>query len=270
MRTALERAYSGGVNRRVSLVCLDVDGTLTDGVGGPALPGAADAMRRLRAAMPVRLVSNTTSVPHASLARHLIGLGLLDEGSALWTPATVARRVLPGRGHDAGILLVEEAARADYAWFRETSTGPAVVLATEGHGFRVADLQPAVRRLLEGDALYALQRNRYFKKGGELVTDIGPLAAFLTYASGREAMTLGKPSPLLYDAVAQEVGASRAEIVMVGDDAEFDVSASVALGMQGVLVKTGKYRQGDEGRFKPAPTAVLESVSDLPRWLGID
>lgn len=257
------------MNRRASLVCLDVDGTLTDGVGGPALPGAAAAVGRLRAALPVRLVSNTTSVPHASLARHLIGLGLLDQASALWTPAAVARRVLPGRGHDAGILLVEEAARADYAWFRETTSGPAVVLATEGHGLQIAELQPAVRRLLEGDALYVLQRNRYFKKGGELVTDIGPLAAFLTYASGREATTLGKPSPLLYDAVAEEAGASRAEIVMVGDDAEFDVAASVALGMQGVLVKTGKYRPGDEGRFQPAPTAVLVSVADLTRWLGI-
>ena len=258
------------MKRRVSLVCLDVDGTLTDGVGGPALPGAAAALRRLRNALPVRLVTNTTSVPHTALARHLIGLELLDNAESLWTPAVVARRTLPKLGHDAGILLVEDAARPDYEWFREGSAGPAVVLATEGHGFRVADLQPAVRRLLEGDTLYALQRNRYFKKGGELVTDIGPLAAFLTYATGREATTLGKPSPLLYDAVANEVGATREGMVMVGDDAEFDVSASVALGMQGVLVKTGKYRAGDEGRVDPRPSAVLESVSDLPGWLGME
>jgi ribonucleotide monophosphatase NagD (HAD superfamily) len=177
---------------------------------------------------------------------------------------------LPERGHDAGILFVEEAARGDYSWFREDPAGPAVVLATEAHGHRVGDLQTAFRRLLEGAAFYALQRNRYFKKGGELVTDIGPVAAFLTYASGREATTLGKPSPLLFDAVAAEVGASRSEIVMVGDDAEFDASASVALGMQGVLVKTGKYRPGDGERIQPRPTAVLGSVSDLPRWLGID
>jgi HAD superfamily hydrolase (TIGR01458 family) len=258
------------VKRRVALVCLDVDGTLTDGVGGPALPGAAAAVERLRTALPVRLVSNTTSVAHASLARYLIGVGLLDAAAALWTPAVVARRVLPERGHDAGILLVEEAARGDYSWFRENPDGPAVVLATEAHGHRVAELQPAFRRLLDGAALYALQRNRYFKKRGDLVTDIGPLAAFLTYASGREATTLGKPSPLFYDAVAAEVGASRTEIVMVGDDVEFDVSASVALGMQGVLVKTGKYRPGDEERLQPPPTAVLGSMSDLPRWLGID
>ena len=252
-----------------SVICFDVDGTLTHGVRGPAIEGAASALRVVRAAFPVRLVTNTTSVPHAALARHLITLGLLDDVASLLTPATVAARVLPERGHDSGVLLVEPGARGDYGWFREDPSGPAVVLASESHDLRVGDLQPAFRRLLEGAAFYTLQRNRYFRRGDELVTDLGPLAAFFSYASGVEAETLGKPSPLLYDAIARENGVERSEIVMVGDDAEFDVSASVALGMRGVLVRTGKYREGDEARVTPAPSALLRSVADVPEWLGI-
>ena len=75
------------------------------------------------------------------------------------------------------------------------------------------------------------------------------------------------PSPLLYDAVAR-AGVTQ-EIVMVGDDVEFDVAASVGLGMQAVLVRTGKYRAGDEQKAAPPPTATLDSVNDLPGWLGI-
>ena len=252
-----------------SVICFDVDGTLTHGVRGPAIEGAASALRVVRAAFPVWLVTNTTSVPHAALARHLITLGLLDDAASLLTPATVAARVLPERGHDSGVLLVEPGARGDYGWFREDPSGPAVVLASESHDLRVGDLQPAFRRLLEGAAFYTLQRNRYFRRGDELVTDLGPLAAFFSYASGVGAETLGKPSPLLYDAIARESGVERSEIVMVGDDAEFDVSASVALGMRGVLVRTGKYREGDEARVTPAPSALLRSVADVPEWLGI-
>lgn len=263
------RGYPPRVDSRVSAVCLDVDGTITDGVGGPALPGATAALRLLRAAFPVRLITNTTSRPHASLARHLVGLGLLDEPEHLLTPAMVAKRVLPARSHDAGVLLAEPEARADYAWFRDDPAGPAVVLATEAHGLRIADLQPAFRRLLDGAAFYTLQRNRFFRKDGTLVTDLGPLAAFFSYATGREAETLGKPSRLLYESVANELEIPLAEILMVGDDAEFDVSASVALGMRGALVRTGKYRAGDEDRVSPAPTAVLESCAALPAWLGI-
>ena len=255
--------------RSISVICLDVDGTLTDGVGGPALPGAAAAVRMLRAAYPVRLVTNTTSVPHSALATHLMGLGLLEAPESLLTPASVARRVLPSRGHDSGILLVEPRARREWEWFRDEAEGPAVVLGTEGHALRVADLQPAFRRLLAGAHLYTLQRNRYFRRDDALVTDLGPLAAFFEYASLRVAENLGKPSPLLFDEVAREAGEPRESIVMVGDDAEFDVAASVSLGMGGVLVRTGKYRPGDESRVSPEPTAVLGSVTDLPRWLGV-
>jgi HAD superfamily hydrolase (TIGR01458 family) len=260
---------SAALGRPVSVVCLDIDGTLTDGVRGPALPGVTAATRLLRAAFSVRLVTNTTSVPHAALARHLLGLGLLEDPGSLITPATVAARVLPERGHDAGILIVEPEAREDYAWFREDPDGPAVVLATEAHDYRIADLQPAFRRLLQGAAFYTLQRNRYFRKGDALVTDLGPLAAFLAYASGVEAETLGKPSPLLFDAIASECGVAREEILMAGDDAEFDVAASVRLGMVGGLVRTGKYREGDESRVTPPPTFVVESVAELPERLGI-
>jgi HAD superfamily hydrolase (TIGR01458 family) len=252
----------------IRLVCLDIDGTLTDGILGPAILGTAEAVRAIRGRIPVRLVTNTTSVPQRVLARRLIEQGFLDDPSSLVTPATVARRVLPERGHAAGLLLVEPGAREDFSWFTENPAGPAVVLATESHDLQIADLQPAFRRILDGAAFYTLQRNRYFKRGVELVTDLGPVAAFLSYAAGREAETLGKPSPILFDSVAREAGVPRAEIVMVGDDAEFDVSASVALGMSGVLVRTGKFRAEDASRFTPGPTAVLDSVADLPGWLA--
>lgn len=251
------------------VVCLDVDGTLTDGVLGPPLSGAAGALARIRARLPVRLVSNTTSIPHHAFAARLVAQGILDEPRSLVTPATAARRVLGARGHDSGVLLVEPEARADYAWFRDDPAGAAVVLATEGHDLTIRELQPAFRRILEGAAFYALQRNRYFLRRGTLVTDLGPVAAFLAYAAGREPETLGKPSPLLYDAIAREAGVRREEMVMVGDDAEFDVSASVSLGMAAVLVRTGKYRAGEETRVAPPPTAVIGSVADLPGWLGI-
>lgn len=247
------------------VVCLDVDGTLTDGVRGPALPKAVEAVRRLRARLPVRLVTNTTSVPHGDLAEFLIGQGLLDRPESLWTPALVARRELPGRGHDSGVLIADPWQRDEYAWFREDPRGPAVLLATEAHAWRIDDLQPAFRRILEGAAFYALTRNRYFRKEGALVTDVGGPAAFLAYAAGKEPETLGKPSRLLFEAVAREAGASLDHLVMVGDDAEFDVAMPAALGLTGVLVRTGKYRAGDEARSAPAP--ALASIADLPAWL---
>lgn len=251
----------------VRLVCIDVDGTVSDRFRRPTVAGAAAALDALRATRTVRLVTNATSVPHGRLADLLREQGLLHDPDDLVTPASAARRVLVPRGHAAGVLLVDDAARPDFEWFDEDPDGPAVVVATEGHELRIADLQPAFRRLLDGATLYTLQRNRYFRKGEDLVTDLGPVAAFLGYAADREAHTLGKPSGLLFEGLAREAGCALEEVAMIGDDAEFDASGSVRLGMAGLLVRTGKYRDGDEGRVDPPPTAVLDSIADLPAWL---
>ncbi len=256
------------------LVCLDIDGTLTAGIGGGVLPGAREAVAALRAAHRVKLVTNATSRSHRALAAWLRSERLLDDPADLVTPATVARRVLTGRGRARGVLIVDDAAREDFTWFTEEAEeagGPgerrAVLLASEAHDRRIGDLQPAARALLEGAELFTLQQNRYFRKGEDLVTDLGPLAAFLAYAAGCPVQNLGKPSPLLFDALAAEAGLERARMLMVGDDAEFDAAGAAALGLAGVLVRTGKYRPGDEDRVAPRPTAVLDSVADLPRWL---
>jgi HAD superfamily hydrolase (TIGR01458 family) len=253
----------------VKLICIDVDGTLAEGIDRDALPGMGPALATLRDSLTVRLVTNATSRPHRALVAHLTAQGLLDTPDALITPATAARRVLTARGHAAGLLLVDAEVREDFAWFREDPGGPAVLLGSEAHDRSIADLQPAFRALLGGATFYTLQRNRFFRRDGDLVTDLGPVAAFLSYAAGVEVETLGKPSPLLFEALAAEAGCDLDEVLMIGDDAEFDASGSVALGMQGLLVRTGKYRPGDEKLVEPRPTDVIDSLAELPRWLGL-
>jgi HAD superfamily hydrolase (TIGR01458 family) len=252
----------------IAVVCLDVSGTLAEGSLGAALPGAVEAVRRVADRLPVRFVTNVTSQPHERLVRHLLELGFPVEPDALFTPVTTARRVLTGE-RAAGTLLADGPVRADLEWFREDPEGPSVLVATEGHDLRVRDLQPAFRRLLDGGRLYALQRNRYFRREGELWTDVGPLAMLLAYAADVEIEVFGKPSRLLFDAIAEGAGVAADRLLMVGDDAEFDVAAPVDLGLHGVLVRTGKYRPGDEDRVDPARGAVLDSIADLPDWLGL-
>jgi HAD superfamily hydrolase (TIGR01458 family) len=253
----------------IELVCVDVDGTLTDGILGPALPGAVAAIGRVIRALPLRLVTNATSVGAARIVDNLVARGFPIEPSMLMTPLLHARGVLSARGHDRGVLVAEPETRRELAWFTEDPRGPAVLLAGEVPSLRIEELQPAFRRLLAGASFYTVQKNRYFRREGELVTDAGPLVAFFEYATGARAEVLGKPSASLFDALAHAAGVERGAMVMVGDDAEFDVARPRQLGLVAVLVRTGKYRPGDETRHEVGPTAVLGSVAELADWLGV-
>lgn len=260
-------ADPGSAHPRPRLVCIDIDGTLLDGIVGPPFAGAVAAVERLRERFPVRFVTNAGSIPRSTIAGHLASVGFADADATLFTPIDAAREVLCARGQAYGMLLAEDPTREDFAWFREQADGGVVLLADECHRRSIADLQPAFRRLLDGAPLYSLTGNRYFRHAGQLVTDLGPVAAFLSFASGRQPEILGKPSPLLFDGIAGRCAVARRDILMIGDDAEFDASGSVRIGMTGMLVRTGKYRPGDESRTDPPPTAVLESIADLPRYL---
>jgi ribonucleotide monophosphatase NagD (HAD superfamily) len=57
------------------------------------------------------------------------------------------------------------------------------------------------------------------------------------------------------------------EVAMVGDDVRNDVTAAQAVGMRGVLVRTGKFRPGDENVLGDGAT-VIDSVADVPGLLG--
>jgi ribonucleotide monophosphatase NagD (HAD superfamily) len=61
---------------------------------------------------------------------------------------------------------------------------------------------------------------------------------------------------------------SKMEAVMVGDDAETDIAGALRAGLSlALLVRTGKYRRGDENLFKPAPTATMDDISAAVDWI---
>lgn len=246
---------------------LDLDGCVIAGSARAALPGAIEAVAALRELRPVRFVTNMTSRSRGWLAEMLARQGFDVAEEDIVTPATLARRVLPARGRARGVLLADEALRVELDWFEETApeAADAVLLATEAHDWTISRLRDAVVALRAGARLYTLQENRIFERDGRILTDLGPVAAFLGYAAGVSWENLGKPSPLLFETLAAELGCVVAGLAMVGDDAEFDVAGALRAGVgAGILLRTGKYRVGDEGRFDPPPTLVLDSIADLP------
>lgn len=252
-------------------VLLDIDGCLVSGLGRAAIAGAAPAVARLRERSPLRFVTNTTSRTREWLTRALQDAGVEVAQDEVITPTALACRVLGARGEDRGVLLAEESSRADLDWFAETppERARAVLLATEAHDWKVGELMPAVEALVGGARLYTLQENRLFERDGRLMTDLGPVAALLAYAAGVEWENLGKPSPLLFATLAKELGCGVDRLVMVGDDAEFDVAGALRAGVGlAILVRTGKYRAGDESRFEPPPSLVIDSVAELPEALA--
>ena len=227
-------------------VLLDLSGVLY--VGDTALPGAAEALERLRGAgLPVRFVTNVTRKPFDEILKRLHAMGFDIAPEELMTAPRAARAYVEFR-ELRPYLLIHPALEEEFADL-DTDSPNAVLLGDAEDRFDYAHLNHAFRVLMEGGSLLAMGNNHYFQDRDGLSLDIGPFVAALEYATGRTAVILGKPSADFYAVAVASLGCDAGHAVMVGDDALADVDGALSAGLQGILVRTGKYRAGDEDKI---------------------
>lgn len=238
---------------------LDIDGVIC--VGREALPGSVAAVQRLRRlGVPLRFVTNTTRRPRRRVLADLRRLGIDVEADEIFTPACIGRDLLAARDLTP-LLVVHPDLVEDFEGLAPRGA-PAVVIGDAGDHFNYETLNRAFRAIVSGASFFALAKNRYFRdRDGKLSLDAGPFVAGLEYASGEDAIILGKPSGDFFQIVLESLRLPAGEVTMIGDDVEADVGGALAAGLDGVLVRTGKYRPGLELEGPAPPTAIDDDLS---------
>ena len=252
-------------------ILFDMDGVLYE--GDRAVTGAAESVAWFqRREIPHLFLTNTTSRPREALVEKLSGLGIEIESERILTPPVAAVAWLREQAPGPVALFVPKATAKEFAGLESlpaaAETGAAsVVVGDLGEAWDFHSLNRAFRLLMEEPrpALVALGMTRYWRPPDGLRLDVAPFVVALEHASGAKAVVLGKPAPAFFEAALALLGCEPSQTVLVGDDIVTDVQAAQRAGMRGVLVRTGKFREGDlEGTIQP--DAVLDSVAELPRW----
>jgi HAD superfamily hydrolase (TIGR01458 family) len=250
---------------------LDLDGTLYS--GDAAIPGAAEALARFRSrGVPFRLVTNTTTSSRRTIVHRLAGYGLAVSPEEIVTATLAGVALIREAGHRSVAPFVPAGALEDMADLplaggtsgRPQAPADVVVVGDLGEAWTFALLQEAFDQLMAGAALVALSRDRYFRRGERLALDAGPFVAALEYASNRAATVAGKPSAAFFAAAVGGLGlAPGRSVAMVGDDLWSDVQGAQRAGLQGWVVRTGKFREDALAASGIVPDRVLASVADL-------
>ena len=90
---------------------------------------------------------------------------------------------------------------------------------------------------------------------------MGAFTAALEYSSEREAIICGKPSKDFFATALTDMNVCTEEAVMVGDDIVSDVGGAQKCGIQGVLVRTGKYRPSNENHPTVKPDKIVDNLA---------
>jgi HAD superfamily hydrolase (TIGR01458 family) len=255
----------------IPALLLDIDGVLV--VSWKPLPGAVEAMRAIRhAGISVRFLTNTTSRSRSSIGAELRDLGIAVADDELLTAAVATAAHLGAHHPEARCLVLNDGPSDDLDGVTLVGAHEhpdVVVIGSAGPSFSWDAVNLAARAVMHGAAFVAMHGSATWRTDAGICVDGGAYVAALERATGRVATMIGKPAPAMFEAALASVGTAATDCVMVGDDLDNDVRAAQGLGVQGVLVRTGKYRDDVLGTAGAPPDSVIDSIADLPAWLGL-
>jgi ribonucleotide monophosphatase NagD (HAD superfamily) len=239
---------------------LDVDGTLVD--SGRLLPGAADLLAQLVAhRVPLALMTNSVRSPQ-TVRNELVAAGVELGEVVVLNPISVVNRLIQTQGIRR-IWAIGTERETSQLLLPSTPDDPELIVLLDFEGpnadFRL--LQSLQEFLTAGVPAVTASKSLYYKKNGSRRLDTGSFVALLEGASGGSITNLGKPDGAFFEAALGSLNARASETVILGDDGATDVVGGRSAGLATVLVKTGKYRAGDEDVFQP--DLVVESLVDL-------
>lgn len=117
----------------------------------------------------------------------------------------------------------------------------------------------------------AINLGRYHKTSDGNSLGPGCFAKGLEFSSDVSPIVVGKPSPKFFHSclenISKDINPDNA--IMIGDDSKDDVNGAIAAGLNGILVKTGKYQVGDEKNC-PEALYVGESFDEVVDYLTND
>jgi HAD superfamily hydrolase (TIGR01450 family) len=228
---------------------IDMDGVLYH--GDSVLEGATRFVSRIPQSRRLFVTNNPIRSPeNVALKLSQLGFSDIDESQVLTSAEATANWLAqqkPGFRYYAvgaeGLRLAlarvgsEDCVCADY------------VVIGEGPGIDFDSLTTGINLVIHGGAqLVSTNPDATVDetRNGQhiVVPGGGALVAPFEVATGRKAVVIGKPEPLLYEMAMRRLGAAPADCIMIGDRPDTDILGAQRLGMRTALVRTGRFSPG--------------------------
>lgn len=238
---------------------LDLSGVVWE--GDELISGALETIEEARSrGLIVRFVTNTATKSSREILGKFERLRIPFEEGELFTAPTAARSYIEGKGLRP-FCLIHESIAPEFSDL-ERSDPDCVLIGDARSDLNYENLNRAFRICMEGAELIGIGMNRYFKDGEVLSLDAGPFIRAVEWAADTESVIMGKPSRAFFDQIVASTGLAAEECVMVGDDVEGDVVGAVEAGLKGVLVRTGKFSEGDATNLPPG-AELVDSIASI-------
>jgi NagD protein len=245
---------------------IDMDGVIYK--GSEAIPGAVEFINRLREnGYPFLFLTNNSQRTNRDVCYKLRKMGFNVNDEHIFTCAMATARYLASRKDQGTAYVIGEGGlltELHNVGYSIVDDHPDYVIIGEGRTIMLESVDKAINMILNGAKLVATNLDPNCPIGnGKYRAGCGAFVAMLEFATGRQAFSVGKPSPIMMRMARKILGLSTDETVMIGDTMGTDILGAGSMGFTTVLTLSGVTRESDLDQYGYSPDFIIHSVRDL-------
>ncbi len=244
---------------------IDMDGVIYR--GSHLIPGAdvfINALKRQR--IPFLFLTNNSQRTRRDVVTKLGRMNIDVEEKCIFTCAMATARFLAKQKPGGTAYVIGEGGLLQALHrngFSIVDQDPDFVVVGEGRALTLDILERAVNMILKGAKLIATNLDPNCPTQNGTRPGCGATVAYLERATGRQAFSMGKPSPIMMRAARKELNLQSSETIMIGDTMETDILGGVQMGYRTILTLTGSTAESDLTQFAYAPDLIVSSIAEL-------
>ena len=244
---------------------IDMDGVIYK--GSQIIPGADDFINLLLdREIPFMFVTNNSQRTQRDVAWKLNKMGIAVEDRHVFTCSQATAQYLSWKTPGGTAYVIGEGGILQALHnngYTIVDTDPDYVIVGEGRTMTLEMIERATNMIRNGSRLIATNPDPSCPTADGLRPGCGAIVAMLEKATGVEAFSVGKPSPVMLRMARKELGLTTDQMFMIGDTMETDILGGVQMGYRTILVLTGGTSREDLPNYAYRPDMIVESIADL-------
>ena len=245
---------------------IDMDGVIYK--GSEPIPGAVEFINSLREkGYPFLFLTNNSQRTPRDVCYKLRKLGFNVNDEDIFTCAMATARYLASRKEHGTAYVIGEGGlltELHNVGYSIVDDHPDYVIIGEGRTIMLESVDKAINMIMNGAKLIATNLDPNCPVGsGKTRAGCGAFVAMLEFATGKQAFSVGKPSPVMMRMARKILQLSTDETIMIGDTMSTDILGAGSMGFTTVLTLSGVTKESDLDQFGYTPDFIIKSVNDL-------
>ena len=245
---------------------IDLDGTIYS--GGTNIDGARQFIDYLHSKnLPYIFLTNNATRTKKQAKEHMLNLGFKDIKeedfftSAMATAQYIAKNYTEKKCFMLGESGLEEALKERNLELVQENANFVVVGLDRNATYK--KYSEALHHILKGAKFIATNPDRLLANNGTFDIGNGAVIDMLEYASGVEAVKIGKPYQTILNILLEEKKLKKEDIILLGDNLETDIRLGYDAKIETIMVCSGVHTEKDIDRLKVYPTRVVKNLREL-------